>query len=138
VKGQVKINLKSFLSSKSRKQTGQKERKCSFELTRSHSHSRSFFSTRSRDRTGTASLPLVFETSASTNSAIRAFNYFGSISNLCFLKEHHLHSIGWRNWPPLQSDSSLKSRTAGFLNARPCHPGIIPSCHSYSWQGLRK
>ena len=31
-----------------------------------------FFSTRSRDRTGTASLPLVFETSASTNSAIRA------------------------------------------------------------------
>ena len=31
-------------------------------------------STRSRDRTGTASLPLVFETSASTNSAIRAIN----------------------------------------------------------------
>jgi hypothetical protein len=31
-----------------------------------------FFSTRSRDRTGTALLPLVFETSASTNSAIRA------------------------------------------------------------------
>ena len=30
------------------------------------------FSTRSRDRTGTALLPLVFETSASTNSAIRA------------------------------------------------------------------
>ncbi len=30
------------------------------------------FRTRSRDRTGTASLPLVFETSASTNSAIRA------------------------------------------------------------------
>jgi hypothetical protein len=29
-------------------------------------------STRSRDRTGTALLPLVFETSASTNSAIRA------------------------------------------------------------------
>jgi hypothetical protein len=28
--------------------------------------------TRSRDRTGTALLPLVFETSASTNSAIRA------------------------------------------------------------------
>gem|GEM_PF-4615055 len=27
---------------------------------------------RSRDRTGTALLPLVFETSASTNSAIRA------------------------------------------------------------------
>jgi hypothetical protein len=50
-----------------------KERERSFELFRSHSHSRSFFSTRSRDRTGTASLPLVFETSASTNSAIRAF-----------------------------------------------------------------
>jgi hypothetical protein len=31
-----------------------------------------FFCTRSRDRTGTALLPLVFETSASTNSAIRA------------------------------------------------------------------
>ena len=31
-----------------------------------------FFCTRSRDRTGTASLPLVFETSASTYSAIRA------------------------------------------------------------------
>jgi hypothetical protein len=30
------------------------------------------FCTRSRDRTGTALLPLVFETSASTNSAIRA------------------------------------------------------------------
>ena len=29
--------------------------------------------TRSRDRTGTALLPLVFETSASTNSAIRAY-----------------------------------------------------------------
>ena len=28
---------------------------------------------RSRDRTGTALLPLVFETSASTNSAIRAY-----------------------------------------------------------------
>jgi hypothetical protein len=32
------------------------------------------FCTRSRDRTGTALLPLVFETSASTNSAIRAKN----------------------------------------------------------------
>jgi hypothetical protein len=33
---------------------------------------RGLLCTRSRDRTGTASLPLVFETSASTNSAIRA------------------------------------------------------------------
>ena len=31
-----------------------------------------FLSTRSRGRTGTASRPLVFETSASTDSAIRA------------------------------------------------------------------
>ena len=30
------------------------------------------FCTRSRDRTGTGFIPLVFETSASTNSAIRA------------------------------------------------------------------
>ena len=37
--------------------------------------SRGFWSTRSRDRTGTASLPLVFETSASTNSAIRAYPF---------------------------------------------------------------
>ena len=31
-----------------------------------------YFCTRSRDRTGTGFTPLVFETSASTNSAIRA------------------------------------------------------------------
>jgi hypothetical protein len=39
------------------------------------------FRTRSRDRTGTASLPLVFETSASTNSAIRAYSLSQSLTS---------------------------------------------------------
>ena len=37
---------------------------------------RGFWSTRSGNRTHTTSLPLVFETSASTNSAIRAITLF--------------------------------------------------------------
>ena len=40
-----------------------------------------FNCTRSRDRTGTALLPLVFETSASTNSAIRAIKQEVAIVN---------------------------------------------------------
>ena len=40
--------------------------------------------TRSRDRTGTALLPLVFETSASTNSAIRA-DYCHAFMQSCSL-----------------------------------------------------
>ena len=35
-----------------------------------------FLCTQSRDRTGTAFLPLVFETNASTNSAIWAYKMF--------------------------------------------------------------
>ena len=42
-----------------------------------------FFSTQSRGRTGTTLLSLVFETNASTNSAIWAFvNWFAKIENL--------------------------------------------------------
>ena len=48
---------------------------------------------RSRDRTGTALLPLVFETSASTNSAIRAlFSLQSAVSS----QQFYPVSAGWR------------------------------------------
>ena len=43
-------------------------------------HLEFFVSTRSRGRTGTASRPLVFETSASTDSAIRAVVLYASLA----------------------------------------------------------
>src|SRR6056297_886768 len=81
------------------------------------------FCTRSRGRTGTALRPLVFETSASTNSAIRAFlsvdfqKYFKS--TFCQIVLY----AGWRNWPSLQPGPSLNCSTGAILYGRSCHPG---------------
>ena len=47
---------------------------------------------RSRDRTGTALRPLVFETSASTYSAIRALSQMGNKCSVFFLLRQYLLS----------------------------------------------
>ena len=77
-----------------------------------------FIRTRSRDRTGTAFLPLVFETSASTNSAIRACSF--ACANIIYFLFPFL----------LRSRSSTFLNSVGWLSAcRAIYPSLrgVPS-----------
>ena len=82
------------------------------------------FSTRSRDRTGTVLLPLVFETSASTNSAIRACNKDGE--EYCYLQKYKelCLSSGMAELSTPASWLLAKIAYQAIFYAQPCHPGM--------------